>query len=465
MRAVRRRLWLLGTIAVLFCGTRAWATPGSVILAIIPATTTTNLGATFDVAVQAQAGAQMVDGATASLDFDPAVLQVVPNGITAGSSLPVPIQKQFNNTTGTLDYSAGAFSNFPSGTFTVATVTFMAVAPSAGTPLSFHLAPPRQSDVTFGGGSVLGSTVPGNVIVTAPTPTNTPTETATITPTETPTNTPTPTPTSTPTPTETVANTPTQTPTITATSTVTLTPTDSPTTTATPTVANTPTQTPTNTATDTATSTPTSTVTNTSTQTPTTTATQTKIPPTQTPTNTATGTATRTPTSTGTSTPTPTVTSTPTRSTTPTTTAGPGPIISGGNVSGSTSVTGKSNPGLCTTGEILIFDCGANGCEHCKKELGCSDTVIGCRDASSSRCRGTKDANGNFVIPVNPPLQPGEVIYATDTCNGQALVGPDVVVRAPAAAPAMSTSMLVLLGTLLGLFGLVGLNRPLWHRS
>jgi hypothetical protein len=429
MSGLRRRLLLLGTIAVIFCGTRAWATPGSVILAINPATTMTNLGVNFNVTIEVQAGAQQVDGASAHIDFDQTILQVV--SITAGSSLPVPIQNTFSNAAGTLDYSAGIFAGFPSGTFTLATVAFTSIATSAGTPLAFHTVAPRQSDVTFGGASVLGSTVPGTVIVTGPTPTDTPTDTPTITPTETPTTTPTDTPTTTPT--QAPTNTPTDTPTNTPVETSTTTPTD--------TASATPTQTPTTTATHTATLTPTDSPTTTATSTPSNT-------PVQTPTSTATGTATSTPTATFTSTPTPSATRTKT--------PGLGPVITAGNTAGSTSVSGQSDPGPCTAGAVLIFDCGTDGCEHCKTVAGCTDNLIG---------TGKKDANGNFVIPVNPPLKAGQVIYATDGCGAPVVVGPDTVVRAPAVAPALSTPMLLVLGALLGLVGLLGLNRQLSHTS
>ena len=111
MCGARRRLWVLGTIALLFCGTRAWAGPAaSVTLAINPATTMTNLGANFNVAIEVQAGAQQVDGAAAHIDFDQSILQVV--SITAGSSLPVLIQNTFSNAAGTVDYSAGNFLDF-----------------------------------------------------------------------------------------------------------------------------------------------------------------------------------------------------------------------------------------------------------------------------------------------------------------------------------------------------------------
>jgi hypothetical protein len=69
MRGAKRRLWVLEALAVLSCGTRAWAgVAGSVTLVINPATTMMNLGANFNVAIEAHAGARQVDGASASID-------------------------------------------------------------------------------------------------------------------------------------------------------------------------------------------------------------------------------------------------------------------------------------------------------------------------------------------------------------------------------------------------------------
>jgi len=122
------------------------------------------VGERFDVSLNVQqAGAQLVDGATTALDFDPAALQVV--SITAGNALPITFQSTFNNTIGTLDYTAGTFFNFPAGTFTVATVTFSAGPVASTSSLDFHKVPTRQSDVTFGGASVLDGTTNGTVHV------------------------------------------------------------------------------------------------------------------------------------------------------------------------------------------------------------------------------------------------------------------------------------------------------------
>jgi len=165
-KLLERAMWVLAAIVALIHGTPAWATAaGSVILTINPPALTVGLGEEFSVVIQAQAGSQQVDGASAYINFDPSVLQVV--SVTAGSSLPIPIQNRFNNIAGTVDYSAGAFSNFPTGTFTLATVKLTSIATSPGTALTFGSSLPRQSDVTFEGASVLGNTQGGTVIVVA----------------------------------------------------------------------------------------------------------------------------------------------------------------------------------------------------------------------------------------------------------------------------------------------------------
>ncbi|MFQ5342789.1 MAG: hypothetical protein ACE5F6_14715, partial [Anaerolineae bacterium] len=278
---------------------------GSAVLAVAPSITTIGVGESFTITFQVQAGVQQVQIASAYLNFDTAVLQVA--AVVGGATLPLELQKGFDNVAGTADFSAGIICsdpNCPSGTFVLASVTFNAIATSPGTALAFNSVLPRQSDVAFSGSSVLNHTEDGTVIVQGPTAT--PTRTATSTPTNTATGTATPTSTSTPsaTPTPTASGTPTSTGT----------PTNTPTNTRTPTQTSTPTITPTPTASSTPTSTGTPTNTPTITQTPT---------PSNTPTVTPTPTASSTPTSTGTPTNTPTITQTPTPSNTPTVTPTP----------------------------------------------------------------------------------------------------------------------------------------------
>jgi hypothetical protein len=94
----------------------------------------------------------------------------------------------------------------------------------------------------------------------------------------------------------------------------------------------------------------------------------------------------------------------------------------------------------------MIFDCGyPPNCHHCIMVNGCADPLIG---------TGTKDANGNFVIPLSLFPAPGHEIYATDGCADPALVGPDVVIQAPATAPMLSPRAVMVLVVLLGVVGL-----------
>ena len=137
---------------------------GPVILAALTPGAPVYTGQTFDLIIQVQAGSQSVDGASAYLNFDPAVLQVV--SVTAGSSLPVTIQNTYDNSLGHVDYAAGSFSApFPSGSFSLLTVTFRALVVSAGTAIQFNAAMPRNSDATFGGASVLYHTTDSTLVI------------------------------------------------------------------------------------------------------------------------------------------------------------------------------------------------------------------------------------------------------------------------------------------------------------
>ncbi|MGC1375586.1 MAG: DNRLRE domain-containing protein [Anaerolineales bacterium] len=171
---------------------------GNVQLAIEPAAVSVTSGQVFSMNVQVKAGAQQIDGAQASLDFNPALVHV--KQLIAGAALPLNLQSQFDNAAGTIDFSAGTLSGFPSGTFTLVTVEFEAPMPTTGTNLAFHFGLPRDTGVTFGGESVLGGATGGEIIVLD---TATPTSTRTPTPTPAATNTPTPTLTTKPTATRT----------------------------------------------------------------------------------------------------------------------------------------------------------------------------------------------------------------------------------------------------------------------
>jgi SdrD B-like domain len=185
---------------------------------------------------------------------------------------------------------------------------------------------------------------------------------------------------------------------------------------------------------------PTETPTTTPTETPTATDTPTETP---TATPTATPTITDTPTATATPTPTPTASPTSTQTLTPTNTPR-APIITGGTTEGSSIVRGHSDP-TCVGGQVMIFDCGLPpDCHHCTTAANCPDPLIG---------TGTKDANGDFIIPLSLMPAAGHKIYATDGCTDPALVGAEVEIGAATKAPLLAPQLIACLAALLGALG------------
>jgi hypothetical protein len=131
---------------------------------IQPASTSVKPRELFTVSVQIEAGSQTVDGAQATLNFDPALLEVVQ--MTAeGEILPEQLMNEFDNQRGSINFAAGTFENFPSGTFDVVQVQFRALAAVEETTLTYQFDKPQDSNVTFGGASVLGGAVDGVISV------------------------------------------------------------------------------------------------------------------------------------------------------------------------------------------------------------------------------------------------------------------------------------------------------------
>ncbi|MBW4438447.1 MAG: LysM peptidoglycan-binding domain-containing protein [Pleurocapsa minor GSE-CHR-MK-17-07R] len=155
----------------------------TVTLALTPGSTTVNVGDTFNISVQLSTGTLPVDGAEVNLAFDPAVLQV--NSVTASTFTINLIGPSFSNGAGTITYTGGSLSGFPSGTFNILNISFSAIAASAGTSVSVG----GGTQVTSGGSFVLSGSSGASVVVNNPVaPTDTP-----IPPTNTPippTNTP-----------------------------------------------------------------------------------------------------------------------------------------------------------------------------------------------------------------------------------------------------------------------------------
>gem|GEM_PF-827023 len=115
---------------------------------------------TADVVVDSQGG--LLDGAAAYLTYDPHILQVV--GLTAGAALPQLIQREVDQHAGRIVFAAGVLEQAPMGRIVLARVEFTAVA-SGSSAIAFQGTSPAQSDVTFGGASVLAATTDTAVTV------------------------------------------------------------------------------------------------------------------------------------------------------------------------------------------------------------------------------------------------------------------------------------------------------------
>jgi hypothetical protein len=128
---------------------------GGATLSLVLASDTIAVGDNVQVSVQVDTAGQAVDGAAAYLNFDPTLLQVVQ--VVPNTALPIPLQQLIDNQAGTIDLAFGQIGGgYPIGTFTLATLTLNILGTSSDTALTFQSAVPRQTDVTFGGGSVFG---------------------------------------------------------------------------------------------------------------------------------------------------------------------------------------------------------------------------------------------------------------------------------------------------------------------
>ncbi len=123
-------------------------------MAIQPSVTNIEAGQSFSVDVIVETGTQPIDLAEVHLDFDPNLLQVV-SVIPGAPSLPLPlVAAAFDNVAGTIDYAAGTFSNFPSGTLTLLSIDFIASGTATGsTDITFafddSVSPLRITESTY----------------------------------------------------------------------------------------------------------------------------------------------------------------------------------------------------------------------------------------------------------------------------------------------------------------------------
>jgi CSLREA domain-containing protein len=137
-----------------------WLTE-SVKLVVVPPVSTTDVGETFTIRLDVQVGAQQIDDAAVYLNFDPNTVQVA--SVKPGDVLPTVMTNQFDNAAGTLDFAAGTSAESPSGTFTLASVTFNTLADTAGMALLFNTVSPRGSGVTLSGSALDANMQAGSV--------------------------------------------------------------------------------------------------------------------------------------------------------------------------------------------------------------------------------------------------------------------------------------------------------------
>lgn len=173
MRNLSRFILVLG-LALIIGVLPAMAQEGRAAVTLITPNYPIAVESTFDVIIQVETGGLPVDGAAAYLDFDPAYFAVV--NVQPGTTLPIFLQSMTDNTAGRVDFAAGQLPPaFPSGTFTLMTVTLRALAPVDAGLITLSSDFRRETMVTFGGESVLSNAVGAMIMVSkdaAPAPEN-----------------------------------------------------------------------------------------------------------------------------------------------------------------------------------------------------------------------------------------------------------------------------------------------------
>ncbi len=132
---------------------------------MLPVSQTVNLSESFNVTVQVQAGANVVDGVTICVDFDPAILQFeafhIPETDPWEAELPMVTHDPAN---GKADHTRATWGDGTVGTTDFVIIQFKALAVSVNTSISFHLLEGRNTEVSVSGSiydctALTGSTV------------------------------------------------------------------------------------------------------------------------------------------------------------------------------------------------------------------------------------------------------------------------------------------------------------------
>lgn len=173
MRNWSRFILVLG-LALTISALPAMAQEGRAAVTLITPNYPIALESTFDVIIQVETGGLPVDGAAAYLDFDPAFFEVV--NVRPGTSLPIFLESMTDNAQGRLNYVAGKLPPvYPTGTFTLMTVTLRALAPVDAGLISLSTSGRRETMVTYGGEVVTANATGAMIMITkdaAPAPEN-----------------------------------------------------------------------------------------------------------------------------------------------------------------------------------------------------------------------------------------------------------------------------------------------------
>ncbi|MCD4673522.1 MAG: LysM peptidoglycan-binding domain-containing protein [Anaerolineaceae bacterium] len=137
---------------------------GTATMVLTPASSTVNVGQTFNLSVQVAAGAQSVNTVQVSLQFDPTYLEVM--SLTQVGDLDLVVQNTYDNAAGTISYAAGKTGGSVTGTFSVVQIQLKAKATSPSTAVQFLFVQPLASDVIMEGLSVLAAGGTTNASVT-----------------------------------------------------------------------------------------------------------------------------------------------------------------------------------------------------------------------------------------------------------------------------------------------------------
>jgi len=137
-----------------------------VFFVVNPSTLTVNEDDIFTVTVEVQANAQQIDLAEVYLSFDPNVLEV--QSVTPLSTTELPsvlVAASFDNTAGTVQYGAGNFNTFPSGSFDHLQIEFKAIRGPNTAVDFFDPAGVPSTNATFNGANVLTGTLGATINV------------------------------------------------------------------------------------------------------------------------------------------------------------------------------------------------------------------------------------------------------------------------------------------------------------